>query len=161
MPHETHARRGTHTGDPYRGPTQRGPTQGTHTGDPHRGEGPTEDPPPEGRATQRTHHRRGGPHRGPTQNTHRHLEPAFGLLFRHVCKFRVCKFRKFRLLGLTSGSAELCCNSKEDAVRFVIQALTKTSFTWGLSHPNTLGPGNKQTVTKHAKCNSWRTQRPG
>jgi len=37
--------------------TQRyeGPPQGTHTGDPHRGEGPTEDPPPEGRATQGTH----------------------------------------------------------------------------------------------------------
>ena len=57
------ARRGTHTGDPHRGPTQgtytgdphRGPAQGTHTGDPHRGEGPTEDPPPEGRATQGTH----------------------------------------------------------------------------------------------------------
>jgi len=32
-----------------------GPTQGTQTGDPHRGEGPTEDPPPEGRATQGTH----------------------------------------------------------------------------------------------------------
>jgi len=31
-----------------------GPTQG-NTGDPHRGEGPTEDPPPEGRATQGTH----------------------------------------------------------------------------------------------------------
>jgi len=31
-----------------------GPTQGTHTGDPHRGEGPTEDPPPEGRVTQGT-----------------------------------------------------------------------------------------------------------
>jgi len=50
---------GTHTGDPHRGPTQRGPTQvitqGTQTGDPHRGEGPTEDPPPEGRATQGTH----------------------------------------------------------------------------------------------------------
>jgi len=41
---------GTHTGDPHRGPAQ-----GTHTGDPHRGEGPTEDPPPEGRATQGTH----------------------------------------------------------------------------------------------------------
>jgi len=37
--------RGTHTGDPHRGPT----------GDPHRGEGPTEDPPPEGRATRGTH----------------------------------------------------------------------------------------------------------
>jgi len=62
------ARRGTHTGDPHRGPTQgthtegtytgdphRGPAQGTLTGDPHRGEGPTEDPPPEGRATQGTH----------------------------------------------------------------------------------------------------------
>ena len=72
------ARRGTHTGDPHRGPTQRGPTQGTHTGDPHRGptqgthtgdphrgEGPTEDPPPEG-----------GPHRGPTQNTHRKIQHA-------------------------------------------------------------------------------------
>jgi len=47
--------RGTHTGDPHRGPTQRGTTQGTQTGDPHRGEGPTEDPPPEGRATQGTH----------------------------------------------------------------------------------------------------------
>jgi len=49
---------GTHTGDPHRGPTQ-----GTHTGDPHRGEGPTEDPPPEGRATQgiRTEHTH--PHR--------------------------------------------------------------------------------------------------
>jgi len=67
MQHDA-ARRGTHTGDPHRGPTQRGPTQGTHTGDPHRGpaqgthtgdphraEGPTEDPPPEGRATQGTH----------------------------------------------------------------------------------------------------------
>jgi len=43
---------GTHTGDPHRGPAQ---GQGTHTGDPHRGEGPTEDPPPEGRATQGTH----------------------------------------------------------------------------------------------------------
>ena len=32
-----------------------GPTHGIHTGDPHRGEGPTEDPPPEGRATQGTH----------------------------------------------------------------------------------------------------------
>jgi len=32
-----------------------GPTQGAHTGDPHRGEGPTEDPPPEGRATQGAH----------------------------------------------------------------------------------------------------------
>jgi len=41
---------GTHTGDPHRGPAQ-----GTHTGDQHRGEGPTEDPPPEGRATQGTH----------------------------------------------------------------------------------------------------------
>jgi len=41
---------GTHTGDPHRGPAQ-----GTHTGGPHRGEGPTEDPPPEGRATQGTH----------------------------------------------------------------------------------------------------------
>jgi len=56
------ARRGTHTGYPHRGPTQRVPTQGTHTGVPHRGptqgthtEGPTEDPPPEGRATQGTH----------------------------------------------------------------------------------------------------------
>jgi len=38
------------TRDPHRGPTQ-----GIHTGDPHRGEGPTEDPPPEGRATQGTH----------------------------------------------------------------------------------------------------------
>jgi len=59
--------RGTHTGDPHRGdphrrPTDchrgdphRGPTEGTRTGDPHRGEGPTEDPPPEGRATQGTH----------------------------------------------------------------------------------------------------------
>jgi len=46
---------GTLTGDPHRGPTQRGPTQGTQTGDPHRGEGPTEDPPPERRATQGTH----------------------------------------------------------------------------------------------------------
>jgi len=63
------ARRGTHTGDPHRGPTQRGPTQGTHTGDPHRG--PTQGTHTEGRAPQRTHHRRGGPHRGPTQNTHR------------------------------------------------------------------------------------------
>jgi len=61
--HMDAARRGTHTGDPHRGPTQRGPTpgthrgpaQGTHTGDPHRGEGPTEDPRPEGRATQGTH----------------------------------------------------------------------------------------------------------
>jgi len=56
-PRDPHRRptQGTHTGDPHRGPTQRGPTQGTHTGDPHRGEGPTEDPPPEGRATQGTH----------------------------------------------------------------------------------------------------------
>jgi len=46
---------GTHTGDPHRGDPHRGPTQGTRTGDPHRGEGPTEDPPPEGRATQGTH----------------------------------------------------------------------------------------------------------
>jgi len=46
---------GTHTEDPHRGPAQ-----GTHTGDPHRGEGPTEDPPPEGRVTQ-----------GTQQNTHR------------------------------------------------------------------------------------------
>jgi len=49
MPHGR-ARRGTNTGDPHRAPAQ-----GTHTGDPHRGEGPTEDPPPEGRATQGTH----------------------------------------------------------------------------------------------------------
>jgi len=78
MPHDAMRRaegptQGTHTGDPHRGdphrgdphrgPTQgthtgdphRGPTQGTQTGDPHRGEGPTEDPPPEGRATQGTH----------------------------------------------------------------------------------------------------------
>jgi len=41
---------GTHIGDPHRGPAQ-----GTRTGDPHRGEGPTENPPPEGRATQGTH----------------------------------------------------------------------------------------------------------
>jgi len=41
---------GTHTGDPHRGPAQ-----SPDTGDPHRGEGPTEDPPPEGRATQGTH----------------------------------------------------------------------------------------------------------
>ena len=35
---------------------ERGATgHGTHTGDPHRGEGPAEDPPPEGRATQGTH----------------------------------------------------------------------------------------------------------
>jgi len=47
-------RRGTHTGDPHRGSTQ-----GTHT---------------EGRAPQRTHHRRGGPHRGPTQDTHRQVQ---------------------------------------------------------------------------------------
>jgi len=46
---------GTHTEDPHRGGPQRGPAQGTHTGDQHRGEGPTEDPPPEGRATQGTH----------------------------------------------------------------------------------------------------------
>jgi len=48
---------GTHTGDPYRGDPHRGPTQGTRIGahrDPHTGEGPTaEDPPPEGRATQK------------------------------------------------------------------------------------------------------------
>ena len=74
------ARRGIHTGDPHRGPTQgthtgnplRGPAQGTHTGDPHRG--PTQGTHTEGRAPQRTHHRRGGPHRGPTQNTHRQHE---------------------------------------------------------------------------------------
>jgi len=47
MPHGTQR-------DGTRGPP-RGPTQGTHTGDPHRGQGPTEDPPPEGRATQGTH----------------------------------------------------------------------------------------------------------
>jgi len=50
---------GTHTGDPqegtHTGDPHRGPAQGTHTGDPHRGEGPTEDPPPEARATQGTH----------------------------------------------------------------------------------------------------------
>jgi len=56
---------GTHTGDPHRGPAQG--TQGTRTGDPHRG--PTQGTHTEGRAPQRTHHRRGGPHRGPTQNT--------------------------------------------------------------------------------------------
>jgi len=63
MPHGCSATRdphrgptqGTHTGDPHRGDSYRGPTQGTQTGDPHRGEGPTEDPPPEGRATQGTH----------------------------------------------------------------------------------------------------------
>jgi len=64
MPHDATRRdegptQGTHTGDPLtgdplRGDPHRGPTQGTHTGDPHRGEGPTEDPPPEGRATQGT-----------------------------------------------------------------------------------------------------------
>jgi len=58
--HMDAARRGAHTGgphrgDPHRGDPHRGPTQGTHTGDPHRGEGPTEDPPLEGRATQGTH----------------------------------------------------------------------------------------------------------
>jgi len=58
MPHGRSATR-----DPHRGPTQgshsgdphRGPAQGTHTGDPHTGDGPTEDPPPEGRAAQGTH----------------------------------------------------------------------------------------------------------
>jgi len=54
MPHGTQRAevptQGTHTGDPHRGPTQ-----GTHKGNPHKGEGPTEDPPPEGRATQGTH----------------------------------------------------------------------------------------------------------
>jgi len=48
---------GTHAGDPHRGPTQ-----GTHTGDPHRGEGPTDDPPPEGRA------HTGDPHRTNTDS---------------------------------------------------------------------------------------------
>ena len=67
------ARRGTHTGDPHRGPTQRGPPQGTHTGDPHRN---TQGTHTEGRAPQRTHNRRGGPHRGPTQNTHRQHAPS-------------------------------------------------------------------------------------
>jgi len=46
------------TRDPHRGDSHRGPTQGTRTGDPHRGPtqrgGGTEDPPPEGRATQGT-----------------------------------------------------------------------------------------------------------
>jgi len=51
---------GTHTGDPHRGPAQ-----GTHTGDQHRGEGPTEDPPPERRATQA-----GDPHRTHTDKSH-------------------------------------------------------------------------------------------
>jgi len=57
----------------------RGPTQGTHTGDPHRGDphrGPKQGTHTEGRAPQRTHHRRGGPHRGPTQDTHRHAPTA-------------------------------------------------------------------------------------
>jgi len=70
------ARRGTHTGDPHRGPTQRGPTQGTPTGDPHRG--PTQGTQhTEGRAPQRTHHRRGGPHRGPTQTQNTHSTQTF------------------------------------------------------------------------------------
>jgi len=60
MPHDATRRderppQGTHSGDPHRGDPHRGTTQGTPTGDPHRGEGPTEDPPPEGRATQGTH----------------------------------------------------------------------------------------------------------
>jgi len=53
---------GLHTGDPHRGDPQRGPTQGTQTGDPHRDEGPTEDPPPKGRAKQ------GDPHRTHTDS---------------------------------------------------------------------------------------------
>jgi len=61
--HDEGPTQGTHTGDPHRGDPHRsdtgvphrGPFQGTHAGDPHRGEGPTEDPPPEGRVTQGTH----------------------------------------------------------------------------------------------------------
>jgi len=60
MPHDATRRdegptQGTHTGDPDRGDPHRGPTQRTQTRDPHIGEGPTEDPPPERRATQGIH----------------------------------------------------------------------------------------------------------
>ena len=61
------------------GPTQGTHTKGTHTGDPHRGpaQGTHTGTHTEGRAPQGTHHRRGGPHRGPTQNTHRQKLQAF------------------------------------------------------------------------------------
>jgi len=72
--------KGTHTGDPHRGDPHRGPTQGTQTGDPHRGEGPTDDPPPEGRVTQGTHtgHTQTVRASGPAQqNVHTHTYDVY------------------------------------------------------------------------------------
>jgi len=77
------------------GPTQGTHTEGTHTGDPHRGCTRTRDPQThtEGRAPQRTHHRRGGPHRGPTTHTE-HTQTAntpFIFIVQYIARYAILR----------------------------------------------------------------------